>query len=132
VLGAVLDVHARYAWAIDGGDAEAWAECFTADGVLRTSRPLEIRGRHALREFAQDWHVLSPAPRRHVSWNLLLGEAHGELSSRCYAALLTTCERGVAVEFTARYRDVYAHGDGGLLLAERVVEIDRHPRWLGR
>jgi hypothetical protein len=121
-------VHARYAFAIDGGDAEAWADCFTPDGVLRTTRPLEIRGRDALRAFARDWHAASPAPRRHLSWHVLLEERNGELRGRCYAALLRTAETGVVAEFTAVYRDVYVRGEDGLLIVERHVDIDRHPR----
>lgn len=35
----IADRIARYSWAIDAGDLDAYLECFTASGVLRHPRP---------------------------------------------------------------------------------------------
>jgi ketosteroid isomerase-like protein len=46
----ILDLFARYAWAYDGGDAQAYAETFTTDGVLADQNDLRAVGRPAIAE----------------------------------------------------------------------------------
>ena len=46
----ILDLFARYAWAYDGGDAQAYAENFTTDGVLADENDLRVVGRPAIAE----------------------------------------------------------------------------------
>jgi hypothetical protein len=118
-----MDLHARYANAIDDGDPDAWARCFTIDGVLRTNRPLEVTGRAGLREFAQSWYAGQPGPSRHVTWHHVVSDAEG--TSRCSAALLLTTDVEVAISYTAVYRDRFEQVGGEWLLKERVVTLDR-------
>lgn len=125
-----MQLHARYANAIDDGDTETWARCFTPDGVLRTSRLIEVRGRQALQKFAQSWIASRPGPSRHVTWHHLVDEKN--LTGRCSAALLVTTADGVRVSYTAVYHDVYARVGTAWGLQERVVEIDRYERQEGR
>jgi 3-phenylpropionate/cinnamic acid dioxygenase small subunit len=124
---ALLDLHARSARAIDSGDSLAWAECFTEDGVLRTSRPREVRGRSALTAFAAEWHASLSAQRRHVTWHHLVDAEDDELVGTCYAAILRTTPAGVEAEFTAVYRDRFVRVDDAWRLRERDVEIDSAP-----
>jgi ketosteroid isomerase-like protein len=122
---SVLELHARYAHAIDAGDAPAWADCFTPDGVLRTNRPIEIRGRADLVAFASAWYAETSGTRRHMTWHHLVDAEGSEIVGRCYAAILRTGEAGVCADFTAVYRDRFARTPDGWLLRERAVEIDR-------
>lgn len=46
----IFDLFARYAWAYDCGDAEAYAAVFTPDGVLADQKDLHAVGRDAIRE----------------------------------------------------------------------------------
>ena len=46
----IFDLFARYAWAYDCGDAEAYALTFTPDGVLADDGGLRAEGRPAIRE----------------------------------------------------------------------------------
>ena len=46
----ILDLFARYAWAYDGGDAQAYAETFATDGVLADENDLRAVGRPAIAE----------------------------------------------------------------------------------
>ena len=46
----LMDLYARYAWALDGGETDALVECFTPDAVMHSGR--EISGHDKLRE----WH----------------------------------------------------------------------------
>jgi uncharacterized protein (TIGR02246 family) len=45
----ILDLFARYAWAFDCGDADAYAETFTVDGVLADFPHLRVEGRTEIR-----------------------------------------------------------------------------------
>jgi hypothetical protein len=45
----IFDLFARYAWAYDCSDAEAYAETFASDGVLRGNQLL-VTGRPAIRD----------------------------------------------------------------------------------
>jgi SnoaL-like domain len=122
---ALLELHALYANTIDEGHAEAWAACFTADGVLRTSRPLRIEGHDALVAFAADWHASNGGQPRHMTWNHRFEADGAEVVGTCYAALLRTAGAQVEVEFTAVYRDRFAAAGAGWLIRERFVAIDR-------
>jgi uncharacterized protein (TIGR02246 family) len=46
----IFDLFARYAWAYDCSDAEAYAETFSPDGVLTDGGQLRVEGRPAIRE----------------------------------------------------------------------------------
>lgn len=124
---AVLELHARYAHAIDSGDGEAWADCFVRDGLLRTTRPTVVRGRDDLVAFAREWHARTTAQRRHATWHHLLSVEDDGLSGVCYAAVLATTPAGVECEFTAVYRDRLIRTAAGWRLRERLVDIDREP-----
>ena len=127
----VLELYARYAYTFDAGDASAWARCFTPEGVLRTSRPLEVRGHAALEAFARDWWTTADATPRHLSWHHVLEADGDEVTGLCTAALLQTRQDGVAIAFTALYRDRFARTPEGWRIAERVVELDRPPAAAG-
>jgi 3-phenylpropionate/cinnamic acid dioxygenase small subunit len=122
---ALLDLHARYAFTIDDGDAEAWAACFTPDGVLETTRPLLVSGTAELTAFARARAVESKAPARHVTWHETFAQApNGQISARCSAALVETRMGGVVAVFTATYLDTFVKGIGGWMIGRRRVLID--------
>jgi ketosteroid isomerase-like protein len=122
---ALLELHARYATTIDEGDADAWAACFTSDGVLRTSRPLRVEGRAALAAFAADWHASTAGRSRHMTWHHRFEPDGAEVAGTCYAALVRTVGARVELDFTATYEDRFAATAAGWLIRERFVTIDR-------
>jgi ketosteroid isomerase-like protein len=121
---ALLEIYAELAATIDGGDAAGWADLFTEDGVLRTSRGRELRGREELARFAAEWFGSSSSPRRHMSWHHRFEPVGEEILGSCYAALLRTGPDAVTIEFTASYRDRFSRRGDGWLLRERDVAID--------
>lgn len=123
----VLELVAQAAFAIDAGDAEGWADCFCADGVLRTSRPSVIEGRAALSDFARVWRSSRETIPRHMTWHHQLVADGEEVVGCCAAAVLAASPGGVAIELTASYRDRYRVEEGKWRIAERVVELDRLP-----
>jgi hypothetical protein len=64
----IQQLYARYNDAIDAGDAEAFANTFTADGAFNT-----FKGRPALIDFMAQWTGrMNGANRRHWNTNLVI------------------------------------------------------------
>ena len=82
---AIRQLVARYNHAIDSGDARAYADTFTDDGVLDAG-DLVLSGRDALYAFADSFSVTVWAPR-HIASNLVI-EGDGERAElRAYVQL---------------------------------------------
>jgi hypothetical protein len=63
----IQQLYAKYNHAIDSGDAETWADTFTADGVFNK----RFTGREALVGFIKLWREkMGGATRRHWNSNL--------------------------------------------------------------
>ena len=61
--------------AIDNGDGEAYADCFTDDGVIELQRSgLHVQGRDALVEFAREDHARSGAARHLTNSPIIEGD----------------------------------------------------------
>jgi len=57
----IMDLLARYVWAIDYGTAEEWADVFTPDGVFAVAgSSMRAAGRDRLMEFANDLYRTVP------------------------------------------------------------------------
>ena len=71
----ILELLGRYAHAIDSGDGEAYAGCFTDDGVIALRRSgLHVEGRDALVEFAREDHARSGAARHLTNSPIIEGD----------------------------------------------------------
>jgi 3-phenylpropionate/cinnamic acid dioxygenase small subunit len=125
----ILELYARYAHAFDDNRPDAFAECFTATGRMRTNRPLLLEGHDALRAFVSDWWAQSSGAPRHASWHHVFeGDERDLIRCRCSAALFITSGVEVSTAFTATYRDEFRKaGNGTWRISERVVEMDRPP-----
>lgn len=69
---AILEHMGRYCHHIDGGEAEAWAACFTEDGVFEgPATPGPVAGRSALTAFAKVIYENSQGGKiRHLLGNM--------------------------------------------------------------
>jgi ketosteroid isomerase-like protein len=76
----IHDLYARYAYAFDAGDGDAWAGLFTANGrFLREGEP-DLVGRPVLRQFALDRNAAAPGVSHHTTSITVEGDgdaAHG-------------------------------------------------------
>jgi uncharacterized protein (TIGR02246 family) len=119
---AILDLAARYNHAIDGGDPQAWADTFTADGVFVSTRSGRHAGREALVAFAEDFARTRKGIRHWVNNLVVEGDsATGRASLRCYLLLWDTNQSPPAVVGAADYEDDLVRVDGAWRFARRQV-----------
>lgn len=120
---AIQELYARYNHAIDFGDAEAWAGCFTADGVFEAT-PVEqpLAGRDALAEFARNYS--QNVRGRHWTNNLVLEEADGGVRGTCYLILFRLGDEGAVPMVTGVYRDEIAKEADGWKFKRRTMTAD--------
>lgn len=118
----IRQLYARYAHTIDTGDAEGWADTFTADGVFGNAH-----GRDALVAFVETvYQQNQKLGRQSRHWNnqiLIEPTAEGAHGS-CYLVLYNTGVNPPEVRLTGVYRDVLVKTADGWRFKERVVERD--------
>ncbi|MEE8422019.1 MAG: nuclear transport factor 2 family protein [Dehalococcoidia bacterium] len=113
---AIQQLVARYNHAIDGGDAEGWANCFTAEASFQISGREPTVGREALAEIVRRRADGS----RHVTTNMLIEGDGGTATMRAYLTVLR--ERAVSV--TGSYTDRLVKVDGRWLFEQRLFTAD--------
>ncbi|MFD7868249.1 nuclear transport factor 2 family protein [Streptomyces sp. NPDC059783] len=95
LLTTLLEVQHLYAvqsHAIDGGDAEGWADTFVPDGAfVSPTYDAPVRGRDALTAFARDLHTAAPH-LHHLITNVAVrpADAPGEYRVRANLLIVTT------------------------------------------
>lgn len=130
----IRQLVARYNFAVDFGDAEGWAACFTPDGVFTSmpeGGPLSGRheGRDALVAYGKVHFKVSKGRARHWNWNLDI-EGDGERATmRCYLAAYsaTAPDSPAVLRATGVYRDVLVKTGQGWRFATRDVHVDPQP-----
>ena len=85
----ILDLFARYAWAYDCGDADAYAQTFTPDGVLADGADLRAQGREAIAAAIQTFFDMRGANAwQHHNDHLRLDGAGDECTVHSYWAVI--------------------------------------------
>lgn len=123
---AIREVIARYAWALDTGDVEAFVACFARDGVLvwdAFESPDRWEGEAALRHFAAFFRdAPTSAGRQHHVSNIVIEPCEGGARSRAYAAVALRQGDGPhLLTVMGYYEDLFRLEDGHWRLAERVI-----------
>jgi hypothetical protein len=88
---AVADMYGRYNWAVDEGDGDGWAQCFTEDGEFNGALPNNPKGHAQLREVPLASGSPS-GPMRHMIQNLYCdydGDDQDTIIARFYNAVTT-------------------------------------------
>jgi ketosteroid isomerase-like protein len=123
----------RYNLAIDLGDTDGWAGCFTPDGAFECSglpdgSPLGGRheGTEGLRAYAATHFGKAKGRARHWNANILI-EGDGETATmRCYL-LNVTAGAGRMAGTTGIYDDRLRKVDGEWRFVERHIAVDAVP-----
>jgi len=112
----IQQLYARYNVAIDAGDAEAYANTFTADGVFNT-----FSGREAILGFARSY---TGTNRRHWNTNLVITPTPEGANGTVYLFLLDVSVRPPAVGVALKYQDTLVKTAQGWRFKKRVTTPD--------
>ncbi|MFN0145994.1 MAG: nuclear transport factor 2 family protein [Dehalococcoidia bacterium] len=122
---SIQQLYARYNHAIDSGQAESWAACFTADGVFESPQG-SFTGTEGLIGFAKGFHAQMKGKARHWNTNLVLDGQGGSATGSCYLVLNMGSDPGKppAAAASGIYRDQLAKQGGDWKFTRRAVAID--------
>ncbi len=122
----ILDVLARYCWALDTADPDALSACFAREGVIvwdTFADPPTWTGREHIRELAEVFRNMpgSVGRQHHLASVVIEGDRDG---ARVRAYVHVTDRKGeqpFPVRFAGWYDDRLVREDGRWLLAERHI-----------
>jgi hypothetical protein len=126
---AIKDLMARYAWALDTGDIEAFVDCFSPDGAMIEEvfeEPDIWEGREGILRLAEHYRRIPNFPgRQHYCANTLVTPLpNGRVHARSFA-LVTECqgEPPYKLRFCGYYDDELVKLDGRWRFHKRVVRM---------
>jgi 3-phenylpropionate/cinnamic acid dioxygenase small subunit len=118
---ALHDLYARYAYAFDGADPEAWSALFTADGVFAPPGIDPVVGTEELQSFVELRAKGLPG-MRHLMANVLVEETSEGARGQAYFLCIRLSEDGkFRLRNSGRYEDEFAREDGSWKIARRTV-----------
>lgn len=135
----IEDLQARYLFALDFGDPQAYASTFTEDGVLDYGAG-EIKGREAIADVVSDEGApedstgdadLRPAAGRHNITNIVL-EIDGDTAvGRAYWFHMgnDNADRAAQLNSFGHYEDELRKVDGEWLFSKRVIYNEQVAEW---
>jgi hypothetical protein len=121
----------RYGTALDYGDADGFAACFTDDGVFESvgtsgARPIDVRGTVALRAYAASHSSAPDRMHKHCVFGTLLrfDDAVEVATGVSYYARLDLLVDGPVIMAFGRYHDALTLTSEGWRLRRRQIEIE--------
>lgn len=119
----IQQLYANYNFAIDNGDAEAWAATFTPDGVFNT-----FAGHDALVGFIKTWREkLNGASRKHWNTNLQISGNSKEATASVYLMLVDISTKPASILMTGTYSDSLVKTKNGWRFTKRTTKADVAP-----
>jgi 3-phenylpropionate/cinnamic acid dioxygenase small subunit len=113
-LEEIRKLLARYCFAIDARDVDAWVGLFTEDGIFHYSLGDPLVGEDALRQFLS----LVPDDRHHLTMNEII-EVDGD-KARVRAYALVTKESPPVISAVGEYEDTLSRTPEGWRFSSRV------------
>lgn len=124
---AIHDLYVRYTHAIDLGDPEGWADCFTSDGVLELPyRGQLTSGRDELVAVARRFHERGGGFDRHVTTNIRVTVDGDRAHGTAYLHMLAGGEGDTPprLTMTGVYADELVRTADGWRFRRRVIAVD--------
>ncbi len=115
----IVQLYATYNLALDGGDAQGWADTFVEDGVFGNNT-----GRAALVTFAEGFTKQQAGHARHWHTNIHLTKTAEGAAGTCYLMLMNAGARPHSVIVTGTYHDTLVKTSDGWRFTSRQVEPD--------
>ena len=116
----IQQLYAHYAHALDLGDAQAWADTFTPDGVF-----LDAKGREELVAFAKGFEENFAGYARHWNSQVLITTTANGADGSCYLLLVDTSVQPVGISVSGIYEDKIVKTAAGWRFQKRVAAIER-------
>ena len=115
----ILDLIARYNFAVDSGNGEAYADTYSEDGVFQYPRG-RAEGRQGLIDLIKVIRENVPG-RRHWSGNWIIEGDGDHASMRCYLINEVTVG-GPQIISTGIYYDTLQRVDGAWKFKQRIIK----------
>ena len=129
----IMDLSARYSWALDTGDTDALLRCFTEDadfGDLAIGA--EAKGHDQIRRLVmQRYHgnPIFPGRQHQIGQTLFTPDEDGRADrwhSKSFAQVLALRDIGPYLYWIGYYRDIVVKVDGQWLFEQRMAS-----KWMG-
>jgi len=141
----IEDLQARYMFALDFRDADAYASTFSEDGVLDYGAG-ELRGRAAIRDFilngrknaeaeaAKDTSGLRPAAGRHNITNIVVKIDGSKAVGRAYWFHMgnNNPKRTATLDSFGHYEDEMVKVNGKWLFSKRKIYNEQVANWVAK
>lgn len=124
---AIHELYSRYNRTIDAGNAEGFAECFTAAGVLAVSPDLVVRGAEELSDFARGRYEQRQGRGRHFISNVWAEPSKDGARGGAYFMHLMAPGEGDATTTISRsgiYADELTWQYGEWRFSKRTIHAD--------
>jgi hypothetical protein len=121
-LVEIQQLYAKYNWALDAGDSQAYASTFTPDGAFNNNV-----GHDAIVKFADTFHAGMGAHVKHWNTNLLIQPAADGASGQVYLVLVDFATKPPTIATSASYSDQLVKTPQGWRFKKRQTKGDAAP-----
>jgi uncharacterized protein (TIGR02246 family) len=121
-LVAIHQLYSRYNVAVDKGDGQAFAACFTTDGLFDAGG-MTFEGGEAIAEFAVGVPLMIPGSR-HIASNVVVDGDGETATGTAYLTLLDTRTAPVSITMSGSYEDHLVKGSGSWRFSDRRFTPD--------
>ncbi len=121
-LVEIQQLYAKYNWALDAGESDAYAATFTPDGVFNTNV-----GHDAIAKFADTFHAGLGARVRHWNTNLMILPTATGASGQVYLVLIDFTAKPASIVTSASYADELVKTVQGWRFKKRATKGDVAP-----
>ena len=118
----IQQLYAKYAHTLDLGDADGWANTFTADGVFG-----ESKGHDQLKAFAEGFMGSFEGAARHWNTQLVITPTAEGAHGSCYLLLVDPRTQPYTIMAAGLYQDTVVKTSAGWRFKERVFTPDPQP-----